>query len=166
MRFEGIDALETHYKNRHQNLDLAVAARDVMLREVGFESVTFRPDRPNKVESAVPHPLPGYVLATGIEANGRIVAEVYAGAPDADLTDGDRVFVDDARLDRSVNAALVARRPGLRRVLHHDAVPAHRSPARGGGQGPHRGRGGYGRRRASPSTGPPSPPASPTCPTW
>ena len=111
VRFEGIDALETHYKNRHQNLDLAIAARDVMLREVGFESVTFRPDRPNKVESAVPHPLPGYVLATGIEANGRIVAEVYAGAPDADLTDGDRVFVDDARLDRSVNAALV--RAGL-----------------------------------------------------
>jgi len=111
VRFEGIDALETHYKNRHQNLELADAARDLMLREVGFQTVTFRPDRPNKVESAVPHPLPGYVLATGIEANGRIVAQVYAGQPNEGVADGDRVFVDDARLDRSVNAALV--RAGL-----------------------------------------------------
>jgi endonuclease YncB( thermonuclease family) len=107
VRFEGIDALETHYKNRHQNLDFANAARDLMLRQVGFETVTFRTDRPNKVESAVPHPLPGYLLATGIEANGRIVAQVYAGQPDAGESDGDRIFVDAARLDRSVNAALV-----------------------------------------------------------
>lgn len=111
VRFEGIDALETHYKNHHQNLGLANAARDEMLQQVGFATVTFRQDRPNKVESAAPHPLPGYLLATGIEANGRIVAQVYAGQPDEGMADGDRVFVDDARLDRSVNAALV--RAGL-----------------------------------------------------
>jgi len=111
VRFEGIDALETHYKNKHQNLDFANAARDLMLRQAGFETVTFFADRPNKVETAVPHPVPGYVLATGIEANGRIVAQVYAGQPDAGMADGDPVFVDEARLDRSVNAALV--RAGL-----------------------------------------------------
>jgi hypothetical protein len=87
VRFEGIDALETHFQNQHQNLEFANAARDLMLREVGFTQVDFFPDRPNKVQAAQPHPLPGHILATGIEANGRIVAQVYAGQPDGGLTD-------------------------------------------------------------------------------
>ena len=111
VRFEGIDALETHFQNHHQNLEFANAAREEMLREVGFTQVDFFDDRPNKVRSAVPHPLPGYILATGIEQNGRIVAQVFAGEPDAGPADGDRVFVDEALLDRSVNAAIV--RAGL-----------------------------------------------------
>jgi endonuclease YncB( thermonuclease family) len=111
VRFEGIDALETHFKNHHQDLTFANAARELMLQQVGFTQVEFFPDRPNKVQHAEPHPLPGYVLATGIEANGRIVAQVYPGTPDDDLVDGGRVFVDDERLDRSVNAALI--RAGL-----------------------------------------------------
>jgi hypothetical protein len=111
VRFEGIDALETHFQNHHQNLEFADAARDLMLREVGFTQVEFFDDRPNKVQSATPHPLPGHILATGIEENGRIVAQVYAGEPDTGLVDGGRVFVDEALLDGSVNAALV--RAGL-----------------------------------------------------
>ena len=111
VRFEGIDALETHFQNHHQNLGFATAARDLMLREVGFTQVEFLPDLPNKVQVATPHPLPGHILATGIEANGRIVAQVYPGVPDDGLVDGDRVFVDGDRLDRSVNAALI--RAGL-----------------------------------------------------
>jgi endonuclease YncB( thermonuclease family) len=111
VRFEGIDALETHFQNHHQNLGFANAARDLMLNEVGFTQVDFFPDRPNKVQAATPHPLPGHILATGIEANGRIVAQVYRGSPEQGLADGDRVFVDDARLDRSLNAALI--RAGL-----------------------------------------------------
>src|SRR5690349_11240367 len=78
-----------------------------MLREVGFDQVDFFADRSNKVQAAQPHPLPGYILATGIEANGRIVAQAYPGSPDPDLTDGARVFVDDALLDRSVSTALL-----------------------------------------------------------
>src|SRR3954470_14879836 len=49
VRFEGIDALETHFQNQHQNLEFANAARDRMLSEVGFTQVDFFPDRPNKV---------------------------------------------------------------------------------------------------------------------
>ena len=82
VRFEGIDALETHFENHHQDLGFAAAARDLMLHETGATRVTILPDLPTKVESASPHPLPGYVLATGIEANGRIVAQVHAGEPD------------------------------------------------------------------------------------
>ena len=52
-----------------------------MLQQVSLTQVEFFPDRPNKVQHAEPHPLPGYVLATGIEANGRIVAQVYPAHP-------------------------------------------------------------------------------------
>jgi endonuclease YncB( thermonuclease family) len=121
VRFDGIDALETHFQNQHQNLEFANAARDLMLREVGFDQIDFFPDRPNKVQAAQPHPLPGYILATGIEANGRIVAQVYPGSPDPALTDGDRVFVDDALLDRSVNAALL--RAGLAYAELYTTMP-------------------------------------------
>ena len=136
-----------------------------MLHEIGATRVTFLPDLPTKVESASPHPLPGYVLATGIEANGRIVAQVHAGEPDPGLVDGGHVFVDDALLDRSVNAALV--RAGLAYgefctsmpfpLIGHLRDPSRRpappAPASGGrrasASGPRRGRR-----------------ASTTCPTW
>jgi hypothetical protein len=78
-----------------------------MLALLGFHDVIFREDNPNKVKSVKPHPLRGYLLATGIESNGRLVGLVYSGEPNADLEDGQRVFVDAARLDASVNAALV-----------------------------------------------------------
>ena len=63
--------------------------------------------QPNKVQAASPHPLPGYLLANGIESNGRVLALVYPGALDLDTADGDRVFVDEALLEQSVNAQLV-----------------------------------------------------------
>jgi hypothetical protein len=121
VRFEGIDALETHFKNRHQNLELANAARDLMLQQVGFTHIEFFPDLPNKVQTATPHPLPGHILATGIEANGRIVAQVYPGPPDPGPMDGDPVFVDSDLLDRGVNAALI--RAGLAYAELYTTMP-------------------------------------------
>jgi len=111
VRFEGIDALETHFVNQHQNLQFAQAARDRMLQLMGFGDVQFWPDLPNKIESAQNHPVPGYLLANGIESNGRVLGLVFPGQPDLEAVDGDRVFVDEAILDTSVNTALV--REGL-----------------------------------------------------
>jgi endonuclease YncB( thermonuclease family) len=121
VRFEGIDALETHFNGEHQNLAFAISARDLMLGQVGFEQVEFFPDRPNKVSAAAPHPLPGYLLATGVEANGRVLAQVYAGQPDPGRQDGDRVFVEEPLLDRGVNAALV--RAGLAYAELYTTMP-------------------------------------------
>ncbi|MGH3965445.1 MAG: thermonuclease family protein [Pseudonocardiaceae bacterium] len=111
VRFEGIDALETHFLNQHQNLQFAQAARDRMLQLMGFGEVQFWPDRPNKIKSAQNHPVPGYLLANGIESNGRVLGLVFPGRPDLGAVDGDRVFVDEAILETSVNTALV--REGL-----------------------------------------------------
>ncbi|MEU5846298.1 thermonuclease family protein [Saccharopolyspora shandongensis] len=110
-RFEGIDTLETHFENQHQNLPFADAARDHMLDKMGFGAVEFWDDLPNKVESAEHHPVRGYLLANGVESNGRLLGLVYPGEPDLAAADGDPVFVDVERLERSVNVSLV--RAGL-----------------------------------------------------
>jgi hypothetical protein len=119
VRYEGIDALETHFRGAHQQMQFARAARDENLRLLGFTNVVFFPDLPNKVSSVDVNPLPGYVLANGIEANGRLLGLVYAG--DAAMADGSQPFVDEAMLGQSINAKLVA--AGLAYVEPYDSMP-------------------------------------------
>ena len=119
VRYEGIDALETHFQGTHQDLGFANAARDKNLGLLGFTQVQFYPDLPNVVQSVDRNPLPGYVIANGIESNGRLLGLVYAGA--ADQPDGSAVFVDNAMLDKSVNAKLVE--AGLAFVEPYDTMP-------------------------------------------
>lgn len=106
VRLEGIDALETHFSESHQELAGANAARDELLRLLGFTGVTFFPDLPNKIQSADQDEIHGHVLSNGIDANGRLIGFVYAGEHPG--PDGTAEFVDEALLDRSVNAQLLA----------------------------------------------------------
>lgn len=121
VRYEGIDALETHFKGANQQLEFANAARDENLCLLGFRKVVFFPDLPNKVQSVEKNPLPGYVIANGIEANGRLLGFVYAGEPDKGRKDGETIFVDETLLDRSVNVKLVE--AGLSYVESYDTTP-------------------------------------------
>jgi endonuclease YncB( thermonuclease family) len=144
-RFEGIDTLETHFENQHQDLKFAQAARDRMLQTIGFGEVTFWADRPNKVETAQLHPIRGYLLANGVESNGRVLGLVYTGEttlPGLEgVGDGDRAFVDEQLLESSVNADLV--RAGLAYAELYATMPVdliHRmrqliATARAGGVG-------------------------------
>jgi len=105
VRMEAIDALETHFGETHQELAGANRARGELLRQLGFTGVTFFPDLPNKVQSADRDRVRGHVLSNGIDANGRMIGFVYPGAsPDPDGAD---VFLDQDRLDRSINASLL-----------------------------------------------------------
>src|SRR5262245_32312354 len=108
VRFESIDALETHFMNRHQKLDQAQAARNRMLEHMGFGKVTFWPTLENNVQSAENHPVRGCLIANGIESNGRVLGLVYPGEIVPGVADGERIFVDETLLDKSVNAKLVA----------------------------------------------------------
>jgi hypothetical protein len=121
VRFEGIDTLETHFENRHQKLAPAEAARDRMLELAGFRDVRFLASNRNKVQSAEEHPLRGHLLANGIESNGRVLGLVYPGDSALGVEDGDRVFVDEALLGRSLNAALV--REGLAYAELYSTMP-------------------------------------------
>jgi hypothetical protein len=80
-----------------------------MLAQLGFTNVKFFDDQPNMVASADQDEIRGHVLSNGIDANGRVIAFVYAG--DSADPDGVVQFVDEARADQSVNAALL--REGL-----------------------------------------------------
>ncbi|MFD0526643.1 hypothetical protein ACFQ1I_04260 [Kitasatospora arboriphila] len=78
LRLDGIDAPETHYQGVgpdfvHQPLDLgAHAARDALLTWLGFTDVTQGADE--RVTSATPETVPGFVLASGADAFGRCIA--------------------------------------------------------------------------------------------
>jgi endonuclease YncB( thermonuclease family) len=120
VRLEAIDALETHFEGAHQELAGADAARDELLRALGFTGVTFFADLPNTVASADQDRVRGHVLSNGIDANGRMIGFVEPG--DAAESDGAQVFVDDARVRRSVNAALLA--AGLAYPALYSTLPA------------------------------------------
>jgi endonuclease YncB( thermonuclease family) len=106
VRLEAIDTLETHFNETHQELLGANAARDALLEHLGFTGVTFWPDLPNKVQAADQDFLRGHVLSNGIDGNGRMIGFVYPSDPVG--PDGSTVFVDNALVDRSVNALLLA----------------------------------------------------------
>jgi hypothetical protein len=119
VRYECIDTLETHFQTTHQEETLAFAARDRNLALIGYTNVRFFADAPNVVSSVDVDPLPGYVIANGIESNGRLLGLVYVGAPPAG--DGERIFVDEALLDQSTNVQLV--QAGLAYVEPYDTMP-------------------------------------------
>ncbi|TMR18079.1 lamin tail domain-containing protein [Nonomuraea zeae] len=106
VRLEAVDALETHFEETHQELAGANAARDELLRLLGFTNVRYFADLPNKVESADQDSVRGHVLTNGIDANGRLIAFVYPG--DHPGADGTEVFLDAPLADASVNGRLLA----------------------------------------------------------
>jgi hypothetical protein len=120
VRLEAIDALETHFAETHQELAGANAARDHLLHALGFRDVVFFGDLPNKVQSANVDRIAGYVLSNGIDANGRMIGFVFAGA--APEPDGAQVPLDAARLESSVNAGLLA--AGLVYPAFYATLPA------------------------------------------
>ena len=119
IRFEGIDALETHFSNAHQNLLWAEAARDHLLSIVGFQNVQFFADKPNKVSAVDNHPRRGYVLAKDIDPHGRIIAFVFVGDPVG--LDGSEQFLVPADLDNSTNLDLL--RNGLVYPTFYTSLP-------------------------------------------
>lgn len=105
IRFDAIDALETHYKNFHQNELWSIAARDFMIRQMGFGEVRFYANLPYKVENAELHPVRGYIISKDIESQGRVVGFVFPG--DTEFVDGAEVFADADFIENSVNAKLL-----------------------------------------------------------
>jgi endonuclease YncB( thermonuclease family) len=109
IRFEAIDALETHFsaggEQTHQDLALALGQRDALLQEAGFGAITFFADRPFKVQSVANHPLRAWILSNGLDTYGRVIAFVFAG--DAPEEDGTRIFATSDMIDRSLNTFML-----------------------------------------------------------
>ncbi len=120
LRFEGIDALETHFGESHQNLNWAEAARDELLARIGFTNIEFAERNPNKIASIDNHPQRGYVLANNLDTFGRIIAFVYAG--DAQQVDGAQLFIEEAHVEASLNYQLLE--AGLAYPAFYTSLPA------------------------------------------
>ena len=108
LRLDGIDALETHYTARgsaplHQPLELAHKAADELLRWLGFRGVQRDGER---VTSATPQELPGFLLTRGADLYGRCVALIGRGDPPG--ASGTQVNVNLGLLRRTANHRLVA----------------------------------------------------------
>src|SRR5262245_58662633 len=109
LRFEGIDAMETHYsqggKENHQPVELAHQARDFVLGALGFTHVVWSADG-TEVTGVDEDGRPGYLFARKKDIHWRPIALVYSGpAPEAD---GANVFVSVSRLQQSLNHRLLA----------------------------------------------------------
>lgn len=124
IRFEAIDALETHFdvegERFHQKMDLALAERDALLAQMGFGQVRFFADHPFKVESVEHHPVRGYILSNGLDTYGRTIAFVFSG--ESTMADGSRVFVTPEMLEQSLNAFML--RSGQAYPAFYSTLPA------------------------------------------
>lgn len=109
LRFEGIDALETHFsiegEEYHQQMNLALTARNRLLDQAGFGDITYFQDAPFKVETVEQHPIRGYILSNGLDTYGRTIAFVFTG--DHNEQDGSHIFVTPDMLNASLNIYLL-----------------------------------------------------------
>jgi endonuclease YncB( thermonuclease family) len=103
VRFEGVDALETHFAGTHQQEALGALAAERMLAIAGFTRVE---RNGNKVAAAEPLAVRGHVAANSLDSYGRMIAFVFGEEHDGE--DGSELFLDPPTLARSVNAALLA----------------------------------------------------------
>lgn len=110
LRFEGIDALELHYKGSHQKVPECVSARDRLLQLAGFKDVTYAPSSVSGIDTSVrtasPHRRKGYILSRNVDPYGRPVAFVFVG--DTTEADGSETYLTARIMARSLNAKLVA----------------------------------------------------------
>ncbi|MGW0769407.1 nuclease [Streptomyces sp. NPDC002676] len=104
LRFEAIDALETHYAGEHQPLQFGHAASAELLTFLGFNDVQRKPDE--TVTASTPETTPGYVLTSGGDIHNRAVAFVGRGAPPA--ASGTAVTVDVPLLRQTANHHLTS----------------------------------------------------------
>lgn len=102
LRFEAIDALETHFSGHHQPTEYAFAAREALLSKLGIKDVEWN-DKKSKVLSANDG-TKGYILARVVESHRRPVAFVFSGDPGEN--DGSEVNLDIKLLKKSVNYKL------------------------------------------------------------
>lgn len=125
LRFEGIDALEIHFAagkqagTVHQPLNLALEARDRLVKLSGVGPLNYVPPQNIRVKPPAVHDgAKGWILSRSLEVHGRPVAFVFAG--DCPHTDGSAVNVTRAMVAKSLNAKML--RNGEAYPLFYDTL--------------------------------------------
>jgi hypothetical protein len=107
LRFEGIDALELHFRpdngpESHQPRPLADESRDYLTGRFSLNPVPYVQPRGIRVDPPLERDgAAGYILSRALDAHGRPVAFAFAGEPPA--ADGAEVRLEVPLLRRSLN---------------------------------------------------------------
>jgi len=117
LRFDAIDALETHYSGQHQPMEYAGAARDYLLSELLITNVQWAG---RKVASAQEGSR-GYILTktTDNYLDKRPVSFVFTG--DTNQADGSEMDLDQNKVQESVNYKIIQK--GLAFPTYYSGLP-------------------------------------------
>lgn len=135
LRFEGIDALETHYRAGRtvsQPRDLAFRATDFVLDAVGIRDAVWTPTR-RTISSVGVDGTPGYIYAKMTERYRRPIAFVFAGRPPGRRADGSIQELSVSELKKTVNYRLMLQGlvyPTYYKTLHWELRDALTAAAR------------------------------------
>jgi endonuclease YncB( thermonuclease family) len=123
LRFEAIDAPELHYLGAAQ--PMGSESRDALLKLMGFKDPQFRTDGAT-VTSAGVETVRGAILSNAAEVNGRPISYVLLEKDAKALTDGTRVKLEDATLQKTLNAKQLLN--GMAYLTVYSSTPkAHRN---------------------------------------
>jgi endonuclease YncB( thermonuclease family) len=111
LRLDSIDTLETHFSPKggsiggmqHQPLEYAHEAAEELLKFLGFSKVTRSSSE--KITSATPDEVPGFILTRFADMYGRGVAFAFKGETKEE--DGSDVLLDKSLLPKSANYHLL-----------------------------------------------------------
>lgn len=115
LRFEGIDAPETHYGGQQQ--PMGIRARDILLGE--YFRFTNVETSGAKVISADQQSISGFILTQGMDVHGRPISFVFAG--DSQANDLANVELSGELLERSANAQMLEE--GNAYLLAYESLP-------------------------------------------
>jgi endonuclease YncB( thermonuclease family) len=103
LRFEAIDALETHYEESHQPRSFGVAALEVLLEMIGISNVVYNIAM-TKIASAKDK-TEGFIASPAVDMYDRPISLVFSD--DVGLADGGELDAVDLPLEASINLKLL-----------------------------------------------------------
>jgi endonuclease YncB( thermonuclease family) len=104
LRFEAIDALETHYEESHQPRSFGVAALEVLLSQLGITNVVYNLALSSICEAN--DNSVGFIASRYLDTYDRPVSLVFPG--DCGLTDGKEVELDQIPMDKNINLKMLS----------------------------------------------------------
>lgn len=103
LRFEAIDALETHYEESHQPRSFGIAALEVLLDMINVKNISYNIAM-TKIVSA-DDGTEGYIASSSLDMYDRPISLVFPG--DAGLVDGQELSAKNLPLSNSLNMRLL-----------------------------------------------------------
>lgn len=117
LRFEGVDAVETHYDESHQPRSFGVAAMEVMLGLIGVTGMVYNLNITRILQAN--DATPGYLAVIGVDSYSRPISLVFSG--DTQMPDGSEVTFAELEIEKSVNLTLL--RQGLVYPTFYKTMP-------------------------------------------